>query len=94
MIKHTNTDDTSGQQRGRVIRQSQRTKDTWSIVQHGINTSPLLEKHSHRSDNDTTKHGHSLEQRTNSDKLQLEHIPSSLFLQVREFFCCRALLKH
>lgn len=93
-MRHTDTDNTSGQQGSRVVRQSQRTKDTWCVVQHSVNTSPLLEEHSNRGDDDTTEHRHGLEQRADSDKLELEGIPRSQFLQMRELFCGRTLLKH
>lgn len=49
--------------------------------------------HSHSSDNDPLEHGFGLEKSLNSDELQLENVPSSLLLQMREVLSCASLLE-
>ena len=56
--------------------------------------SPLLEEHGHGSQSDATQHGLGLEERSNSDELQLDGRPSRAVGQVREVFGNRALLEH
>lgn len=107
--KHDDTDDSSGQETGGVAAQTKLLKDLWSIVEdllllalnhavrdvvtYGIDTSPLLKEHSNCCYNNTLKHGLCLEQRSNSNKLKLNSVASSLFLKMRELLCQTPLLK-
>ena len=47
-------------------------------------TSPLLEKHSHCGDNDSSEHGHALEQSSNGNELQLDGVPNSGLTELRK----------
>ena len=55
-----------------------------SVIKDGIDTGPLLEEHGNGSDNNTPEHGHSLEERCNGDKLQLNGVDPVLLGQMRE----------
>lgn len=82
--EHTNSDYTRRQQARRVARHAQGGKDGRRIVQHGVDTGPLLEEHGDGGDDDAAEHGHGLEQRADGDKLQLGDVGDGGLGQVRE----------
>lgn len=90
----TNSDDTRSQQRGGVAIHAELGEDSRRIVQHRVDTSPLLEKHGDGGHNDPTEHGHAPEEGTNGHELELERVPPVLFGKVREIGLHRPLLEH
>lgn len=63
------------------------------LQRHDQLTSPLLEEHGNSCKHYTTKHRHSLEQRPDSDELQLDCVPGRSVGQAGEALCNRSLLK-
>lgn len=56
----------------------------WSIVEHSIDSSPLLEEHGYSRHDDPLEHGRSLEERRNGDKLQFDCVPCTRMCQARK----------
>jgi hypothetical protein len=91
--QHHDADDTGGQKRHRVRGQTESIEDLWRIVQNGVDAGPLLEEHGHRGHNHSAEHGHRLEKRADSNKLELDGVPCREFGQVGEVGRNCALLK-
>lgn len=91
--EHDNTDDTCSQQTDSSGVQTQLSENGRRIVQHSVDTGPLLEEHSSRRYNHTLKHSLALEQAADSNKLQLRDACSAHVLEMREILLEGLLLE-
>lgn len=82
--EHDDADDTSGEKLRGVAALTELLEDGWGVVQHGIDTRPLLEEHGNTSNHRPLDHAPALEQGLDGDELELESVPGGLLAKLGE----------
>lgn len=91
--EHDDTDDAGGEELSGVAALTELLEDCRRVVEHGVDTGPLLEEHGDTSNHGPFDHAPALEERLDRDELQLEGVPGGLFAELREVFRDRSLLE-
>lgn len=91
--KHDDTDDTSSQERNSVVGLTQLLEDGGSVVEHSVDSCPLLEEHGNTGNHAALQHALLGEERLDGNELKLEVVPDGLLAEVGELLGNASLFK-